>query len=360
MGPRVMALSERAKGSPTSQAEPSGEDFMAWLTQGVRSRKLIINDAKALVHTGAGTAYLVSPGIFQRYAQEHPQVAAIARQEKLEAWQWVQKRFEKLGAHRKQGSGVNIWTCDVTGPRKSRRLHGYLLPRPEALFGEVPTDNPYEYLPGRKMDVTSSEVSTAIRVAVLGEWGPSQLADVLALQRAEEPETAAALVEYAGSTPSSEVSHSDFDFALSPADVTWPGWVCEPLWHDTLAVAVAKRSHLLAHRDVPCHELQKQPLICAQSTADEPWQALVHRLIGDEPTIHEEVVRTFDMAMTLVAAGYGIAIGPAARLAGYQCRGIAMPLLASAPPIVMAYLLHTCAALTERQERFARRVRSVS
>ena len=125
-----------------------------------------------------------------------------------------------------------------------------------------------------------------------------------------------------------------------------------------LAVAVAKRSHMLIHREVPCHELQKQPLICAQSTCDEPWQALVHRLIGDAP--HEQVVSTFDMAMTLVAAGYGIAIAPATRLAGYQCRGIAVRPLAGAPPIVMAYLLHTCAALTEPQERFARRVRSVS
>jgi integrating conjugative element relaxase (TIGR03760 family) len=128
---------------PQHRAEPSGEDFMAWLTQGVRTHKLIINDAKALVHTVTGTAYLVSPGVFQRYAQEHPQVASTARQEKLEAWQWVQKRFEKLGAHRKQASGLNIWTCDVTGPRKSRRLHGYLLARPDALFGEVPPDNPY-------------------------------------------------------------------------------------------------------------------------------------------------------------------------------------------------------------------------
>ncbi|RUF23437.1 relaxase [Pseudomonas aeruginosa] len=129
--------------APRPQAEPSGEDFMDWLTQGVRSRKLIINDAKALVHTVAGTAYLVSPGVFQRYAQEHPQVATIARQEKLEAWQWVQKRFEKLAVHRKQASGLNIWTCDVTGPRKSRRLHGYLLAKSDALFGEMPPDNPY-------------------------------------------------------------------------------------------------------------------------------------------------------------------------------------------------------------------------
>jgi DNA-binding transcriptional LysR family regulator len=70
---------------------------------------------------------------------------------------------------------------------------------------------------------------------------------------------------------------------------------------------------------------------------------------------------TFDMAMTLVAAGYGITIAPATRLAGYQCRGIAVRPLAGAPPmVIMAYLLHPCAALTEPQERFARRVRSVS
>ena len=124
--------------------EPSGEHFMAWLTQGVRAHKLIVNDAKALVHTVEGTAYLVSPGVFQRYAQEHPRVAFVAKQEKVEAWQWVQKRFEKLGQHRKQAAnGLNIWTCEVTGPRKSRRLHGYLLANPSALFGEIPPDNPY-------------------------------------------------------------------------------------------------------------------------------------------------------------------------------------------------------------------------
>lgn len=217
-----------------------------------------------------------------------------------------------------------------------------------------------EFLPRRMLYVTPSDASTTIRVAVLGERVPSQLADVLALQRAEEPDTEIALVECITTDPARESSGADFDFALSPADLKWPGWVCEPLWHDTLAVAAAKRSHLLIHREVPCRELQKQPLICAQSTAQELWQNLVHRLVGDAPTTQEQVVSTFDMAMTLVAAGYGIAIAPTARLAGYQCRGIAVRPLAGAPPIVMAYLLHTCAALTEPQERFARRVRSVS
>ncbi|WP_234265434.1 MobH family relaxase [Hydrogenophaga sp. NFH-34] len=130
--------------TPTSSAaQPSAEHFMAWLQQGIASRRLIINDAKALVHTVSDTAYLVSPGVFQRYAQEHPQVSALAKQENQSDWQWVQKRFEKLGLHKKQASGLNIWTCEVTGPRKSRRLHGYLLQEPTLLFTEVPPNNPY-------------------------------------------------------------------------------------------------------------------------------------------------------------------------------------------------------------------------
>ncbi|MFT3760998.1 MobH family relaxase [Thauera sp.] len=127
----------------SSTAQPSGEHFMAWLKQGIASRRLIINDAKALVHTVSDTAYLVSPGVFQRYAQEHPQVSALAKQEGQSDWQWVQKRFEKLGLHKKQASGLNIWTCEVTGPRKSRRLHGYLLDDAHLIFLQTPPNNPY-------------------------------------------------------------------------------------------------------------------------------------------------------------------------------------------------------------------------
>ncbi|WP_062792852.1 conjugal transfer nickase/helicase domain-containing protein [Serratia sp. C-1] len=36
-----------------TQAHPSGEHFIAWLRQHISTRKLIINDAKALVHTVA-------------------------------------------------------------------------------------------------------------------------------------------------------------------------------------------------------------------------------------------------------------------------------------------------------------------
>lgn len=142
ISPTELALAPAASSS-APMAQASGEHFMMWLKHGITSHKLIINDAKALVHTVSDTAYLVSPGVFQRYAQEHPQIGALAKQEEQQDWQWVQKRFEKLQQHRKQPSGLNIWTCEVTGPRKSRRLHGYLLLNPVQLFPELPPNNPY-------------------------------------------------------------------------------------------------------------------------------------------------------------------------------------------------------------------------
>lgn len=150
--PTTISSNQPARPVPIEQAasivappteQPSGEHFMAWLRHGIQARKLIINDARALVHTVADTAYLVSPGIFQRYAQEYLQVKALAKQEGLSEWRWVQKRFERLQLHRKHPSGLNIWICVVSGPRKTRQIHGYLLNEASVLFDLAPTNNPY-------------------------------------------------------------------------------------------------------------------------------------------------------------------------------------------------------------------------
>lgn len=210
------------------------------------------------------------------------------------------------------------------------------------------------------MHVRSTDVSTEIRVALLGEWVPPQLADVLAMQRAEEPETLATVIARAATELLQEPPSDGFDFALSATDLEWRGWTCEPLWYDTLSIAMAERSHLLAYREVPCDEALKQPLIWTQSTADESWCVVAKRVFGTEPRERDESVGTFDIAMTLVAAGYGIAVAPSSRLAGYQHRGIALRLLANTPKIVTTYLLQPDAALSGPQARFIRRARSMS
>ena len=119
-----------------------GHAFIEWIHQGVLSHKLIINDAKAMIHTVDGTAFLVSPGLFKRYTQEHPRLQVEAKSRDLEPWQLVQRAFEKTKQHRKTVDNLNIWTCEVIGPRKTKNLKGYLLQDPTLIFGQVPFDNP--------------------------------------------------------------------------------------------------------------------------------------------------------------------------------------------------------------------------
>ena len=113
-----------------------------WVKEGILSHKLVINDSKAKIHTVGGTFFLVTPGLFQRFAQEFPGISLGADHE-IEEWRWVQKQFEKLKAHKKRDNGLNIWTCQIQGPRKRAKLKGYLLEDPELILKSLPPDNPY-------------------------------------------------------------------------------------------------------------------------------------------------------------------------------------------------------------------------
>jgi integrating conjugative element relaxase (TIGR03760 family) len=139
-------VSDASSASTLEISNPSSDDpgrvFLNWVKEGIRSHKLIINDSKAKIHTVGGTVFLVTPGLFQRYVQEFPGVANDADQE-IEEWRWVQKQFEKLKVHKKRENGLNIWTCQIQGPRKRAKLKGYLLGKTELLFGTVPPDNPF-------------------------------------------------------------------------------------------------------------------------------------------------------------------------------------------------------------------------
>jgi len=129
------------KGMKPSSTNELGQGFVDWLRTGIASRRIIINDTKAQVHTVAGTAMLVTPGIFKRFVQEFPAIEQQAKVQQTNAWQLVQRSFEKQKLHRKTDKSLNIWTCDVVGPRKSKQLRGYLLRDPHTIFAEVPFDN---------------------------------------------------------------------------------------------------------------------------------------------------------------------------------------------------------------------------
>lgn len=139
-------VSDASSASTLEISNPSSDDpgqaFLNWVKAGILSHKLIINDSKAKIHTVCGSVFLVTPGLFQRYAQEFPGISQGADQE-IEEWRWVQKQFEKLKVHRKRDNGLNIWACQVQGPRKKTTLKGYLIEEPKLFFELIPPDNPF-------------------------------------------------------------------------------------------------------------------------------------------------------------------------------------------------------------------------
>lgn len=118
-----------------------GLAFIEWLREGIHSHRLVVNDSKAKIHTVKGTFFLVTPGIFQRYAAEHPKLTESDPNN--DAWRRLQRQFEKLEAHIKKPNGQNIWTCKVGGPRKASSLNGYLLSDAKTIQGELPANNPF-------------------------------------------------------------------------------------------------------------------------------------------------------------------------------------------------------------------------
>lgn len=128
----------------TPNAPPHGDVgvvFLEWLRDGIYAHRLQVNDSKAKVHTVDGTFFLVTPGIFQRYAAEHQQ--QVERDDQIEPWRRIQRHFERLGLHQKRADGKNIWNCVVRGPRKTSVLNGYLLHSSADILAPLPADNPY-------------------------------------------------------------------------------------------------------------------------------------------------------------------------------------------------------------------------
>ncbi|WP_460087631.1 MobH family relaxase [Pseudomonas sp. H1_B04] len=136
------APSESALETSTLPSDNPGQAFLNWVKEGILSHKLVINDSKAKIHTVSGSIFLVTPGLFQRYAQEFPGISQGADQG-IQEWRWVQKQFEKLKVHSKRENGLNIWTCQIEGPRKRATLKGYLLEKSKLLFESIPSDNPF-------------------------------------------------------------------------------------------------------------------------------------------------------------------------------------------------------------------------
>ncbi|MBU1722231.1 MAG: TraI domain-containing protein [Gammaproteobacteria bacterium] len=102
-------------------SDDPGQHFLHWLSEGLRSGKHKLNETGAFLHVVPEGLLLVSPRIFKEFAPD--------------AWEHAQKRFTKLGLHRKAPNDSNIWLYQVRGQRKSGVVRGFLLDEPLGKLG---------------------------------------------------------------------------------------------------------------------------------------------------------------------------------------------------------------------------------
>ena len=119
----------------TAKPDHPGFMFLKWVIENLENRKLAFNQPNARVQVVDGGILLVSPGIFQDYV----------KQAKVDMpWETVQKKFCKLGLHKKSERGLNIHPYQVSGKNRSGKVMALLLEDTSLVFRKArPRANPH-------------------------------------------------------------------------------------------------------------------------------------------------------------------------------------------------------------------------
>ncbi|USJ00302.1 LysR substrate-binding domain-containing protein [Xanthomonas prunicola] len=201
--------------------------------------------------------------------------------------------------------------------------------------------------------------SQFIRVAVAPAVLSPELADLLALQRTEEPETPVLLQEVTQNVLTTSILGGTCDLGIG-----WPvsthALAVLPLWRDRLAIALPARSPLLAHQAIPLPVTFSCPLICWHP---HNWvEGLDMEAGADDWSAHlcSIAVTSFELLTVLVAAGYGIGIAPQSYIVNARNRGIVMRQILGTPQWVYTCLFRSANALSPAVERFVERASRVA
>lgn len=200
-----------------------------------------------------------------------------------------------------------------------------------------------------------------LRLAVSEAGAQPPLARLLALQRIEEPDVELSLSETFLARQVEGLLTGLYDVGLAISGEESSGLTAEPIWQEPLALAVPARSPLLTYTHVPLSEALRYPMVLWHPTACAGIHRQVSRILDDATAapIMAERVTSSDLMMTLVAAGYGIGLAPAAQIVAYRPLGVVMRPLAGLSPQLITYLLRPNAEASDSLFRFARRAMRV-
>ena len=208
--------------------------------------------------------------------------------------------------------------------------------------------------------LSAPDQSPILRLAVSADTLSPRLASLLALQRAEEPETIILLQEVAAGDLVRGIEDGTYDVGMALAATTTAFTMnAQSLWADELALAVPLRSPLLAYPEVPLDALLHYPLLQWCLWACEALSQQVDARFGPEKHSAQEVT-SFDLLAVLVAAGFAVGIAPRSHIARARGWGVAMRPLANGPYLVSTQLLRRPHGSARAVERFAERAVKVA
>ncbi len=119
----------------------------------------------------------------------------------------------------------------------------------------------------------------SLRIAVSDGAIDPRLSVFLARCRAEEPEVEIRLSEVPLAEQLRGLRSGDFMIGFAHTADVGDGVVAEPMWQDSLVIAVPARHALLAHKEVPLHELGGHPLVLCDPHACEGYCRELGRLL---------------------------------------------------------------------------------
>jgi DNA-binding transcriptional LysR family regulator len=229
--------------------------------------------------------------------------------------------------------------------------------------GQVFLDEAHRVLSTLEQAIASAKAAATgyrgtLRIALSDGIAQPWLAALLAQCREEEPDVEIRLFEVPLAEQAKGLRGGMYDAGFAHAGEVGEGIVTQTVWNDPLVIAVPARHPLLAHKRIPLAEMIRYPLVLCHPEICEGCYRQIERIlrtIDVEPIVAEHAA-TFDLMMTLVAAGYGLSFANESHM--MVCRHpevVARP-LAGRPIMLTTYLLRPNTEPSEPLSRFVARL----
>lgn len=105
------------------------DDFFKWLFNGIKFKRIRINESGASVHIVDGFVALVSPKIFDMYFEDSKAIAAGLGKDRDARLKKLQGNIKRLSIHEKNASGQDFQKIHVRGPRSEDSFSAMLINR---------------------------------------------------------------------------------------------------------------------------------------------------------------------------------------------------------------------------------------